>query len=69
MFLISAKMLIMIDFRPIEEWCKDTPALMFARQTLEFNLQYTTIVNVHIPGCNEDIFIKWKFIREKKYCR
>ena len=49
-------MLIMIDPRPIEEWCKDTPALMYARYTLEFTLQYTDAVNVHIPGWNEDVF-------------
>jgi hypothetical protein len=54
----------MIDSRPVEEWCKDTPTLMYARQTLGFNLQYTATVNVHIPGWNEDIF-KWKFINEK----
>jgi len=50
------KMLIMIDSRPVEEWCKDTLALMYAKQTLGFNLQYTTTVNVHILGCNNDIF-------------
>ena len=54
----------MIDSRPVEKWCKDTPALMYARQTLGFNLQYMAAVNVHIPEWNEDIF-KWKFIREK----
>ena len=58
------KIFIMIDSRPIEEWCKDTPALMYASQTLGFNLQYTATVNVYIPVWNEDIF-KWKFIREK----
>ena len=42
------KMLIMIDPRPIEDWCKDTPALMYARYTLGFTLQYTDAVNVHI---------------------
>lgn len=56
------KTLIMIDSRPVEKWCKDTPALMYARQTLGFNLQYMAAVNVHISGWNEDIF-KWKFIR------
>jgi hypothetical protein len=55
---------VLIDSRPVEEWCKDTPALMYARYTFGFNLQYTTTVNVHIPEWNEDIF-KWKFIREK----
>jgi hypothetical protein len=25
------KMLIMIDSGPVEEWCKDTPALMYAK--------------------------------------
>jgi hypothetical protein len=44
------KMLIMIDFIPVEKWCKDTPVLMYARQTLRFNLQYMAAVNVHIPG-------------------
>ena len=56
-------MLIMIDPRPIEDWCKDTPALMYARYTLGFTLQYTDAVNVHIPGWNEDVF-KWKFRQE-----
>jgi len=54
----------MIDCRPVEKWCKDTPVLMYATQTLRFNLQYIAAVNVHIPEWNEDIF-KWKFIREK----
>jgi len=54
------KMLIMIDPRPIEDWCKDTPALMYARYTFGFTLQYTNAVNVHILGWNEDVF-KWKF--------
>ena len=58
------KMLIMIDPRPIEDWCKDTPALMYARYTLGFTLQYTDAVNVHIPGWNEDVF-KWKFRQEE----
>jgi hypothetical protein len=49
-------MFIMIDPRPIEEWCKDTSALMYARYTLEFTLQYTAAVNVHIPGWKEDVF-------------
>ena len=43
------KMLIMIDPRPIEDWCIDTPALMYARYTLGFTLQYMDTVNVHIP--------------------
>ena len=30
------KMLIMIDSRPVEEWCKDTPAMMYDWQTLVF---------------------------------
>ena len=42
------KMLIMIDPRPIEDWCKDTPVLMYVRYTLGFTLQYTDAVNVHI---------------------
>ena len=46
----------MIDPRPVEEWCKDTPALMYARYTLGFILQYTDTMNVHIPGWNEDVF-------------
>jgi hypothetical protein len=50
------KTLIMIDSRPVEKWCKDTTALMYARQTLGFNLQYMATVNVHIPEWNEDIF-------------
>jgi hypothetical protein len=58
------KTLIIIDSRPVEKWCKDTPALMYARQTLGFNLQYMATVNVHIPGWNKDIF-KWEFIHEK----
>ena len=49
-------MIIMIDPRPIEDWCKDTPALMYARYTLEFTLQYMAAVNVHIPGWNENVF-------------
>ena len=57
------KMFIMIDPRPIEDWCKDTPALMYARYTFGFTLQYTDAVNVHIPGWNEDVF-KWKFRRD-----
>ena len=57
-------MLIMIDPRPIEDWCKDTPALMYARYTLGFTLQYTDVVNVHISGWNEDVF-KWKFRQEE----
>ena len=54
----------MIDSRPVEKWCKDTPALMYTRQTLGFHLQYMAAVNVHIPGWNDDIF-KWKFIYKK----
>jgi hypothetical protein len=50
------KTLIMIDSRPVEKWCKDTTTLMYARQTLGFNLQYMATVNVHIPEWNEDIF-------------
>jgi hypothetical protein len=49
------KTLIMIDSRPVEK-CKDTTTLMYARQTLGFNLQYMAIVNVYIPEWNEDIF-------------
>ena len=43
----------MIDPRPIEDWYKDTPALMYARYTLGFILKYTDAVNVHIPRQNE----------------
>ena len=46
----------MIDPRPIEDWYKDTPALMYTRYTLRFTLKYTDAVNVHIPGWNEDVF-------------
>ena len=53
----------MIDPRHIEDWCKDTPALMYARYTLRITLQYTDTVNVHIPGWNGDVF-KQKFRRE-----
>jgi hypothetical protein len=53
------KILIMIDPRPVEEWCKDTHALMYARFTLGFSYNYTA-VNIHIPGWTEDVF-KWKF--------
>jgi hypothetical protein len=58
------KILIMIDPRPVEEWCKDTPALMYARFTLGFSYNYTAAVNIHIPGWTEDVF-KWKFKREE----
>jgi hypothetical protein len=50
--------------RPVEKWCKDTPVMMYVKQTLGFNLQYMVAVNVRSPGWNEDIF-KLKFIREK----
>jgi len=50
------KMIIMIDPRPIEDWCKDTPALIYARYTLRFTLQYMDVANVHITGWNEDDF-------------
>ena len=53
----------MIDPRPIEDWCKDTLVLMYARYILGFTLQYTDAVNVHIPGWNEHVF-KQKFRRE-----
>jgi len=49
-------MLIMIDPRLIEDWCKDTLVLMYARYTIGFTLQYTDTVNVHIPEWNEDVF-------------
>jgi hypothetical protein len=50
------KMLIMIDSRSVEKLCKDAPVLMYARQTLGFNLQYMAAVNVHLLRWNEDIF-------------
>jgi len=53
-------MLIMIDPRPLEELCKDTSALMYAKYTLGFSYNYTDVVNKHIPGWVEDVF-KWKF--------
>jgi len=62
-FLSEGEDAYMIDPRPFEDWCKDTPVLMYARYTLGFTLQYTDAVNVHIPGWNEDVF-KWKFRRE-----
>ena len=55
-FLSEGEDAYMIDPRPIEDWCKDTPALMYARYTLGFTLQYTDVVNVHISGWNEDVF-------------
>jgi hypothetical protein len=58
------KILIMIDPRPVEEWCKNTPALIYARFTLGFSYNYTAAVNIHIPGWTEDVF-KWKFKREE----
>jgi len=61
-FRSAKKMLIMIDPRPVEEWCKDTPALMYAKYTLEFSYNYTAAVNKHIPRWDEDVF-KWKFKR------
>jgi hypothetical protein len=44
------KMLIMFDPRSVEEWCKDTPALMYAKYTLGLSFNYTLAVNKHIPG-------------------
>jgi hypothetical protein len=58
------KMLIMIDSRPVEEWCKDTPVLMYAKYTLGFSFNYTAAVNKHILRWNEYVF-KWKFKREE----
>ena len=57
-------MLIMIDPRPVEEWCKDTPALMYTKYTLGFSFNYTAAVNKHIPGWKDNVF-KWKFKREE----
>ena len=54
-FDMREKMLIMIDPRPLEEWCKDTPALMYAKYTLGFSYNYTA-------AGDEDVF-KWKFKR------
>jgi hypothetical protein len=54
-FQPAEETLMMIDFRPVEKWC-DTTTLMYARQTLGFNLQYMATMNVYIPGWNEDIF-------------
>jgi len=51
MFSISdKKMLIMIDPRYVEEWCKDTPALMYVKYTLGFSYNYKAVINKHIPG-------------------
>jgi hypothetical protein len=58
------KTLTVVDTRPVEEWCKDTPALMYAKQTLGFNMQYEKAMRIHIARWNGDIF-KWKFNREK----
>ncbi|CAN6345821.1 unnamed protein product, partial [Urochloa humidicola] len=54
---------LMIDSRPVEGWCTDTPALMYAEQTLGFRLNYKNAMNEYIPGWDEDIF-KWKFNRK-----
>ncbi|CAN6352316.1 unnamed protein product, partial [Urochloa humidicola] len=56
------KLVIMIDPRKMEEWCQDTPVLMYAPITLGFHLQYKHAMNEHINGWKEDIW-KWKFIR------
>ena len=61
-FDMREKMLIMIDPRPLEEWCKDTPALMYAKYTLGFSYNYKAVINKHIPGQDEDVF-KQKFKR------
>jgi hypothetical protein len=50
------KMLIMIDPRPVEELCKDTPTPMYTKYTLGFSFNYTFAVNKHIPKWNEDVF-------------
>jgi hypothetical protein len=50
------KMLIIIDHRPIEEWCKDTPTWMYTKYTFGFSFNYTAAVNKHIPGWTEDVF-------------
>ncbi|CAN6298532.1 unnamed protein product [Urochloa humidicola] len=56
------KMALMIDSRPIEDWCTDTPALMYAEQTLGSKYKYA--MNEYSPGWDEDIF-KCKFNRKK----
>ena len=38
------------------QMAQKTPALIYAKYTLGFTLQYTDAVNIHIPGWNEDIF-------------
>jgi hypothetical protein len=50
------KMLIMFHPRPIEEWCKDTPALMYVRFTLGFSYNYTAAMNIHISVWKDDVF-------------
>jgi len=49
-------MLTMIDPRPLEELCKDTSALMYAKYTLGFSYNYTDVVNKHISRWDEDVF-------------
>jgi hypothetical protein len=58
--LYSLLDIIVIDPKLVEEWCKDTPALIYAKYTLGFSFNYTAAVNKYIPGWNEDVF-KWKF--------
>ncbi|CAO2187105.1 unnamed protein product, partial [Urochloa humidicola] len=58
------KTVLMIDSRPVEKWCTDTPALMYAEQTLGFRSKFMCAMNEYIPGWDEDIF-KWKFNRKK----
>lgn len=56
------KMVIMYDTRPVEEWCKDTPVLMYAEQTLGFSKDYRAAMKTKIPEWKENVF-KWKFKR------
>jgi hypothetical protein len=43
-------------YHPVEEWCKDTLALMYARYTIGFSFNYTAAVNKYIPRWNKDVF-------------
>jgi hypothetical protein len=36
--------------QPVEEWYKDTPALIYAKYTLGFSFNYMLAVNKYIPG-------------------
>lgn len=56
------KKVFMIDPREVEQWCQDTPVLMYAELTLGLRVQLMQAINQHIPGWNEDVW-KWKFTR------